>query len=412
MLLSLALCAIGQAHMGMSLAGVAAREKAKNGDNYRSPHGTKICQGTPKISPQKTVKVGDTIQGKMSGGAAHGGGQCSMLVSVDEKTWFKIGDYKDCTTKGGLSFTMPKGVPKACSGTAGCTLGWLWTPMLSGTCEIYMNCYNLVVEGAMGGIEKLENRKLQMPLGNCVRPNSKTKMTTMFGPIIGSNAADPYQDEVATTQAPLPGGGATTKAGPQTTLPDNAPITVAPVAGSPKCEPGQLLLATGLPTAHKVAVEGCGYKSENPDAVLRAQEEKKNCLEANSLSTIAQLYDLQCSGVDCENYDVIFNLNKCTDESIIHDCSDGNIPTCMAATVHQICKGQSLKLPQSECGASPCGANGAWNSQRQTCLCTADYSGSQCQTKRSSVGDTGVAASLAHSLIYSSLLVVGFLVQN
>ena len=79
----------------------------------------------------------------MSGGAAHGGGHCSMIVSVDEKTWYKIGDYKDCTLKGSLQFTMPKGVPQECSGDAGCTFGWLWTPIFSGTCEIYMNCYHL-----------------------------------------------------------------------------------------------------------------------------------------------------------------------------------------------------------------------------------------------------------------------------
>ena len=68
-----------------------------------------------------------------------------MIVSVDEKTWYKIGDYKDCTTIGSLQFTMPKGVPAACSGAAGCTFGWLWTPIFSGTCEIYMNCYQLKV---------------------------------------------------------------------------------------------------------------------------------------------------------------------------------------------------------------------------------------------------------------------------
>ena len=51
-IVSFALLAMCQAHMGMTLAGAPAREKAKHGDNYRSPHGTKICQG---ILPKKVL---------------------------------------------------------------------------------------------------------------------------------------------------------------------------------------------------------------------------------------------------------------------------------------------------------------------------------------------------------------------
>ena len=39
------LCAMVQAHMGMTLAAVPPREKLAKGDDYRAPHGTKICQG-------------------------------------------------------------------------------------------------------------------------------------------------------------------------------------------------------------------------------------------------------------------------------------------------------------------------------------------------------------------------------
>ena len=122
------------------------------------------CTGIPKIEVQKTVAAGDVIEGKMSGGAAHGGGHCSMIVSVDEKTWYKIGDYKDCTTKGSLQFTMPKGVPRECSGDAGCTFGWLWTPIFSGTCEIYMNCYHLKARVVCAAVHHSQSSQTRTPM--------------------------------------------------------------------------------------------------------------------------------------------------------------------------------------------------------------------------------------------------------
>jgi len=53
-LVSLALCAVTQAHMGMTLAGVVPREKLKRGDSYRSPN-SKVCHGTARIGVQKKL---------------------------------------------------------------------------------------------------------------------------------------------------------------------------------------------------------------------------------------------------------------------------------------------------------------------------------------------------------------------
>ena len=45
----------------------------------------------------------------------------------------------------------------------------------------------------MGGIETAPHRNITLPIAKCVRPNWKTKLTTMFGYVIGSNAPDPYK---------------------------------------------------------------------------------------------------------------------------------------------------------------------------------------------------------------------------
>ena len=51
------LCALSQAHMGMTLAALPAREKAVHGDNYRAPHGTKICQGLSVLPVVQLIGV-------------------------------------------------------------------------------------------------------------------------------------------------------------------------------------------------------------------------------------------------------------------------------------------------------------------------------------------------------------------
>merc|ERR1719506_3237195 len=159
-----------------------------------------------------------------------------------------------------------------------------------------MNCYSIKVTGAMGGIETTPNREITLPIRRCVRPNRGTKLTTMFGYVIGSNAPDPYKAEVATTTA-APKPGQPTQAPPRTTAAiDNAPVTIRPDIDSPKCEAGQLLLETGLPAAHKVGDPNCGFKSEETDPKKKADKEREMCTKTTTLGGIAKLYDLRCRG--------------------------------------------------------------------------------------------------------------------
>ena len=42
----------------------------------------------------------------------------------------------------------PEDVLEVCATQSGCVLGWWWTPVLSGACETYSNCWDVKIEGA------------------------------------------------------------------------------------------------------------------------------------------------------------------------------------------------------------------------------------------------------------------------
>lgn len=162
------------------------RAKAFINDQYRNPNhpspGT-ACHGQAMgTGPVTTLTAGTAVQGTTVAGAGHGGGHCAWFVSPDQVNWYKINDAVDCTSESRdgqrHDFVVPTNAPKQCAD--GCVLGWFWSPMLSGTCELYSNCWDVVIPGANGGIESSGAAKIRTPITNCVRPHTTTHLTPML----------------------------------------------------------------------------------------------------------------------------------------------------------------------------------------------------------------------------------------
>ena len=85
--------------------------------------------------------------------------------------------FSDCTSKSTdgqrFDFTTPTNAPIECGTSGGCTLGWFWSPRLSGGCETYMNCFDVTITGATGGM-KTTAPQITTPIQTCVRVNTKT----------------------------------------------------------------------------------------------------------------------------------------------------------------------------------------------------------------------------------------------
>lgn len=136
------------AHMGISSP--KPMDQAV-GDPYRYPvvagqssanggvcHG--VTSGGDKLSGSATLQ--------MSFGASHNGGPCGAyvcsdipaqpfcqrLVLPDMQGCVRISETNDCTLKGDMDVN---GI------TGGKYLIWIWTPVSSGSCEIYMNCWEI-----------------------------------------------------------------------------------------------------------------------------------------------------------------------------------------------------------------------------------------------------------------------------
>ena len=126
-------------------------------------------------------------------GAGHGGGQCAWMISTDGATWYKFSETEDCTSQSSdgqsFDFTPPANAPTACASEAGCVLGWFWTPKLSGGCETYINCFDVKITGAKGGMAT-SNPSVTTPLPKCIRVD-KTGLTPMFGAKMGSGSIAP-----------------------------------------------------------------------------------------------------------------------------------------------------------------------------------------------------------------------------
>ena len=199
---------VADAHMAMTIpskgAGGTPRAKATINDRYRNPNDPSpgvACHGIAATgTPAFTFNVGEKVEGKTTFGAGHGGGHCVWAVSTDQETWYKIQEEVDCTDQSTAgqthSFTVPEELLGACSSGTGCVLGWFWTPLLSGTCETYSNCWDVKIEGAKSGIESKAS-KFSAPIGQCVRVDTATHFTTHFGPLLsggGSGGGGPPAD--------------------------------------------------------------------------------------------------------------------------------------------------------------------------------------------------------------------------
>ena len=117
----------------------------------------RACHGTTKGNPVATLAAGTSVTATTSNGAGHNGGQCAWFLSTDQKTWYKISEVADCTgtSADGQRFdvTPPTNAPAACASDTGCILGWFWSPVSSGACETYSNCFDVKITGATGGME-------------------------------------------------------------------------------------------------------------------------------------------------------------------------------------------------------------------------------------------------------------------
>lgn len=259
------------AHMGITLNGEFPREKTKVFDNYRSPDLTATCHGTTPNNPSMTplaLKVGDTAVGKMTYGAAHGGGHCTWMVAEKgQQVWYKINDDVDCTMDGEHNVKIPAGVPVSCA-TEGCVLGWFWTPRLSGGCEIYMNCFDATIEGATGPVANAVSYEPRKNGGepSCTRVGNDGR-TPIYGTWMGSDGA-----ATGVTNPPTSSVGG------------SIPPTPATVTS-----PGSL---TGGCATHKVK-------------------------DGEFLCAIAELYDF-----DCNNYALLQTVNQGKYPSLVNNPQD------------------------------------------------------------------------------------------
>jgi LysM repeat protein len=273
--------------MGCTIQGddVQIRPRKFPNDAYRYPDQTQTCHGVAKKDPVP-LSAGQDYVCAMSGGAAHDGGHCVMAVTKDQKTWFKINDIKDCTLTGEDKFSIPYAMPSFC--TSGCTLGWFWTPKSSGGCEIYNNCFDVIIENAQGGLENVAPSFIADPIMDCKRVGAD-KLSRMFANYVG---ATPDWDSIGDGE-----GGVTVPVGP-------VPVPAQPVSpdsDSPTCKEGEILVSTDLPATYTVVT-------------------------GDTLLKISEKYDL-------ENWDSLFRINTpdpLTDPNIL------NI-------------GDVLKLPQTQC---------------------------------------------------------------
>jgi hypothetical protein len=208
-------------HMGISGMGASnqkSRDTAK-GDAYRYPNAGH-CHGIP-AGARTTYSMGDVVTFTLSGGAAHNGGHCAIFLADanGENVWHKQMDEADCTTKASFSWTIDASlVPGACA--TGCTVIWAWTPTSSGACEIYMNCFDVIITGATNGGSSVTVPKNPA----CQRVAGTPKWTPTYGAVCSPT----------TKCAAAAGAGAPTAAG-ATTAP--TPAAVVPAQIPFRCGP-------------------------------------------------------------------------------------------------------------------------------------------------------------------------------
>jgi len=205
------------AHMGITniksgAVTVQPRDLAK-GDNYRNPN-SGHCHGVAPGPVKGTFNVGDTVTLTLSGGAAHNGGACALFLTnkADEKLWYKQKDIESCSLKKSFNWEIKKElVPQICEN--GCTLIWVWSPRSSGTCEVYINCFDIAIKGAGSGSKVTVTKGFQ-----CVRvANAPPMATPMFGDECGFGANDDCLGKGTGTYTPTAASGASVTPSPTAT---------------------------------------------------------------------------------------------------------------------------------------------------------------------------------------------------
>jgi hypothetical protein len=237
-----------EAHMGIS--GIRAPDGSDHdftsrsqkflGDPFRYPN-VPPCHGISDKGPETVLTAGDTWFPKTSFGAPHGGGHCAWAVTTDGTNYYKFSDNKDCTL-GPVGTThpvlIPENLPAKCA-TTGCTISWFWTPLLSGSCEIYQNCFDIKVDRATGGIENDSSRRFQHGVGNtltCVRVSDSTHWTTHYGPIL--SGASPTPRPATPTPRPTFSDKVFTQAPTKRVTPQPTPAGPAKVRHKSGCQRG------------------------------------------------------------------------------------------------------------------------------------------------------------------------------
>lgn len=120
-------------------------------------------------------------------GSGHDGGHCSWWVSdgTDQTKWYKFNDDLDCTANAKAGdqpgkVKIPKNLPVSCK--SACTIMWLWSPLHSGNCEVYSNCFDVKIDGVIGGIQ--DDYPMKTTPFKCIRANTETHKTSSFGRFI------------------------------------------------------------------------------------------------------------------------------------------------------------------------------------------------------------------------------------
>jgi len=188
------------AHMSMQypyprdmLSGVSYAVWQQNEPMY-SVHPT-VCHGLDKDTTIRTgnsFTAGSTITATIYGSAPHDGGHCAFWYSTDQTTFTKIIDIKDCTLNSTASVLLPKTMNTACA--TSCIFAWTWSPVSSGLCEIYMNCADIKVTGVTGSPTSpiQVNFETILATSNCVRVDTTTHFTTIFGTLKTSYLTEDY----------------------------------------------------------------------------------------------------------------------------------------------------------------------------------------------------------------------------
>jgi len=140
------------------------------------------CHGVAKGVSVASLTPNTTLKASTVAGAGHGGGHCAWFLSTDEKKWYKISDTADCTSDSvdgqRDDFVVPANAPVECK--QGCTLAWFWSPRFSGACETYINCFDVTIPAATGGMQSVAP-SITTPIQDCARVDTTTHFTPMFG---------------------------------------------------------------------------------------------------------------------------------------------------------------------------------------------------------------------------------------